>query len=117
MWQQRAQTAPLAFRQDLVQAFLGEGSLHTAQRKTLDLLDEGHSVLTVMGTGRGKSLIFQIHAAELALGKQKQVCLSILFVRSWPTKHFILNERLALWYYHRGSNRGNASSRTRPSDE
>lgn len=71
MWESRAQSDPAAFRQDLIQAFLGEGSLHTSQQQALDLLDEGHSVFTVMGTGRGKSLIFYIHAAELALAEHK----------------------------------------------
>lgn len=70
MWQQRAQMAPQAFRQDIIQAFLGDGVLHDSQQQTLDLLDAGHSVLTIMGTGRGKSLIFQIYAAELALDRQ-----------------------------------------------
>ena len=71
LWAQHAKQNPQAFRNDLVQAFLGEGTLHEAQQKTLDLLDAGHSVLAIMGTGRGKSLIFQIHAAELALIKQE----------------------------------------------
>lgn len=71
MWEERAQSNPAGFRQDLIQAFLGEGNLHAAQQQALDLLDVGHSVFTVMGTGRGKSLIFYIHAAELALAKQK----------------------------------------------
>lgn len=71
MWESRAQSDPAAFRQDLIQAFLGEGSLHASQQQALDLLDEGHSVFTVMGTGRGKSLIFYIHAAELALAEHK----------------------------------------------
>lgn len=71
MWEERAQSNPAGFRQDLIQAFLGEENLHAAQQQALDLLDAGHSVFTVMGTGRGKSLIFYIHAAELALAKQK----------------------------------------------
>lgn len=71
MWESRAQSDPAAFRQDLIQAFLGEGSLHASQQQALDLLDEGHSVFTVMGTGRGKSLIFYIHATELALAEHK----------------------------------------------
>lgn len=90
MWQQRAQTNPVAFRQDLVQAFLGEGSLHSAQQQTLDLLDAGRSVLTVMGTGRGKSLIFQIHAAELALGKQ----MASLFV--YPLRALVADQAFHL---------------------
>ena len=72
LWQERARSNPSAFREDLIQAFLSEeGHLHDAQQKSLDLLDRGHSVFTVMGTGRGKSLIFYIHAAEAALAKQQ----------------------------------------------
>lgn len=71
MWEQRAQSNPAGFRHDLVQAFLGEGTLHDAQTQALSLLDQGKSVFTIMGTGRGKSLVFYIHAAELALREQK----------------------------------------------
>lgn len=72
LWQDRAQSDPEAFREDLIGAFLGDrGELHLAQREALAYLDEGKSVFAVMGTGRGKSLIFHIHAAELALAKQK----------------------------------------------
>ncbi|MFR7652039.1 MAG: helicase-related protein, partial [Eggerthella lenta] len=38
-----------------------------SQRTVLDCLDAGRSVLAVMATGRGKSLLFQVHAAERAL--------------------------------------------------
>ncbi|MFR7746488.1 MAG: single-stranded-DNA-specific exonuclease RecJ [Eggerthellaceae bacterium] len=71
MWEERATQNPVGFRSDLIQAFLGEGQLHASQQQALDLLDEGKNVLTIMGTGRGKSLIFYIHAAELALGHNK----------------------------------------------
>lgn len=42
------------------------------QAKTLELLDAGESVFSVMGTGRGKSLIFHLFAIELALKQHKQ---------------------------------------------
>ncbi|MDR0349954.1 MAG: single-stranded-DNA-specific exonuclease RecJ, partial [Coriobacteriales bacterium] len=41
-------------------------SLHPAQSEALEALGRGESVLVVMATGRGKSLIFQTHAARLA---------------------------------------------------
>ncbi|TLM76780.1 MAG: ATP-dependent DNA helicase RecQ [Actinobacteria bacterium] len=41
--------------------------LHPAQRESLDALAAGEDVLTVMATGRGKSLIFHLHAARTAL--------------------------------------------------
>lgn len=51
----------------LIQHFIGSGTLHEAQRTSLELLDEHKNVLTVMATGRGKSLIFHMHAAKMAL--------------------------------------------------
>ena len=48
-------------------ALIGEHSLHDAQARSLDLLAQGSNVLCVMATGRGKSLIFQMHAAVTAL--------------------------------------------------
>ncbi len=54
--------------QELSIALTGRNfKLHQAQRRALDLLDEGKSTLVVMATGRGKSLIFYIHAAKCAL--------------------------------------------------
>lgn len=58
---------PEALRADLIEAFIPGGSLHPSQVEILDSLDRGESVLGVMGTGRGKSLIFSLHAAEIAL--------------------------------------------------
>lgn len=45
--------------------------LHTAQRLALDALADGKNTLVVMATGRGKSLIFQIHTANLALAAKQ----------------------------------------------
>jgi len=47
--------------------FLGERVLRPAQRSVLDRLALGRNTLAVMGTGRGKSLCFQLPAAEAAL--------------------------------------------------
>lgn len=52
---------------ELRKRFIGESSLHDAQIRSLELLDTGASVLTVMATGRGKSLIFHLHAARISL--------------------------------------------------
>lgn len=52
---------------ELVRAFIGDRSLHAAQRQALEHLAAGSNTLTVMATGRGKSLIFHIHAARTAL--------------------------------------------------
>lgn len=68
LWSERAASDPAGLRADLVAAFLGEGRLHPSQEEALAALDAGQSVGVVMGTGRGKSLIFHLHAAERALG-------------------------------------------------
>lgn len=51
----------------LTRAFIGERELHEAQVRSLAALEAGERCLTVMATGRGKSLIFHIHAARRAL--------------------------------------------------
>jgi single-stranded-DNA-specific exonuclease len=51
----------------LVRALIGDRGLHDAQRVSLTHLAAGESCLTVMATGRGKSLIFHLHAARIAL--------------------------------------------------
>ena len=52
-------------------ALIGEHDLRSAQAQTLEYLDAGKSTLTVMATGRGKSLIFHLHAAKMALLQNK----------------------------------------------
>ncbi|MCL1879560.1 MAG: single-stranded-DNA-specific exonuclease RecJ [Actinomycetia bacterium] len=44
-----------------------ENKLHDSQEKSLNLLKRGRSPLLVMPTGRGKSMVFAMHAARLAL--------------------------------------------------
>ncbi len=46
---------------------IGVNELLPAQREALQLLSNGKSTLCVMATGRGKSLIFHLHAARVAL--------------------------------------------------
>ena len=52
---------------ELTRCFIGERTLHEAQARSLEHLAAGVSTLTVMATGRGKSLIFHLHAARTAL--------------------------------------------------
>lgn len=52
---------------ELTRRFIGDGALHDAQAQALECLKRGRSTLVVMATGRGKSLIFHLHAARLAL--------------------------------------------------
>ena len=64
----RLSTLPVSqLTDDLRRRMIGENSLLPAQAATLDLLARGRSSLCVMATGRGKSLIFHIHAARTAL--------------------------------------------------
>lgn len=51
----------------LTRHFIGERELHAAQVQALEHLAEGRSTLAVMATGRGKSLIFHLHAAREAI--------------------------------------------------
>ena len=51
----------------LTREFIGDRSLHDAQAESLARLAAGENTLTVMATGRGKSLIFHMHAARTAL--------------------------------------------------
>ena len=71
-WRHLAESDPAALRAGLIRALIGEGKLHEAQARTLSCLEAGDSVLTLMGTGRGKSLIFHLYALELALKQGKQ---------------------------------------------
>lgn len=72
-WESRATGTTQAERRSslgkaLAGELLGAGhALHRAQEDALENLSEDSSTLVVMATGRGKSLIFHVHAARLAL--------------------------------------------------
>lgn len=66
-WEARAREDADGFVADLVREVIGDAALHDAQAQALDALAAGRNTLAVMGTGRGKSLIFQVHAARRAL--------------------------------------------------
>lgn len=53
------------------QAMIGSSKLLPAQQQALSKLAQHRSTLCVMATGRGKSLIFHIHAAREALAHHK----------------------------------------------
>lgn len=55
----------------LRRALIGDSPLLDAQAAALDNLAAGRSTLCVMATGRGKSLIFHIHAARTAIAQGK----------------------------------------------
>jgi single-stranded-DNA-specific exonuclease len=58
---------PDALTDELRRLFVGDHDLLPAQAAALERLDAGVSTLCVMATGRGKSLIFHLHAARCAL--------------------------------------------------
>lgn len=66
-WEFVAREAPAELTAALVHEIIGEGVLHDAQETALASLAAGRNVLAVMGTGRGKSLVFHVHAARMAL--------------------------------------------------
>ena len=55
----------------LIHGFIGSSSPHRAQQDALAALADGRNVLAVMGTGRGKSLIFHVHAVREALLRRR----------------------------------------------
>ncbi len=70
-WEQRAAENPTALQDELVRALIGNAQLHNSQREVLAALGEDVSSMAIMATSRGKSLIFQVHAAKVALLKRQ----------------------------------------------
>ena len=60
-----------ALKERIRQALLGEYSYRPKQQEALDALYHGDNVLAILGTGRGKSAIFQSYSAYLALWKRQ----------------------------------------------
>jgi single-stranded-DNA-specific exonuclease len=60
---------PRARDAEITRALIGERTPHAAQVEALAHLAAGRSCLAVMATGRGKSFIFQAHAARVALAR------------------------------------------------
>lgn len=63
------------------QSLLGSNDYHKVQKEALQSLAQGKSTLVIMGTGRGKSAIFQTHAAKIAL-EQQQMTLIVYPLRA-----------------------------------
>ncbi len=64
-----AALAPDELTSELRRALIGDHQLLPAQELALGRLGQGRSTLCVMATGRGKSLIFHIHAAREAIAR------------------------------------------------
>ena len=93
-WERKAASDPAGLEADIVQAIIGDGALHASQRTVLDHLDAGRSALAVMATGRGKSLVFQVHAACRAL-RERTASLFVYPLRALiADQAFHLNEAL-----------------------
>ena len=71
LWGNLAQEDLNALEQAVIRALIGANRLHDSQRAVLDALRRGSNVLCVMATSRGKSLIFQVSAAVMALYRHK----------------------------------------------
>lgn len=61
--------------------FIGEFDFLPAQKRALAYLAEGYNSLCIMATGRGKSLIFHVHAARHAI-KHKAISVFIYPLRA-----------------------------------
>lgn len=85
-WEERARADFVGLTEELVRAAIGQGTLHDAQRRALDLLAQGKNTLAIMGTGRGKSLVFQVHAARCAL------CAGLASVFVYPLRALISDQ-------------------------
>lgn len=66
-----ARLAPDKLTDHLRHILIGDASLLPAQQSALDNLAQDRSTLCVMATGRGKSLIFHMHAARTAITQHK----------------------------------------------
>lgn len=89
-WEERARLHPSTIEDDIARGIIGDAPLHESQRDALRYLRTGESVLAVMATGRGKSLIFQVHAAYAALSRGK----ASLFV--YPLRALIADQEYHL---------------------
>ncbi len=70
-WKQVGRDDPRALKAEVVRAIIGDHAPHATQAQIMAMLEQGHSVLGIMATGRGKSLVFQAHAATIALAEGK----------------------------------------------
>lgn len=70
-WSDLASKDPISLQSEIVRSIIGDNVPHEVQQNILKRLAQGQSVLGIMATGRGKSLIFQVHAALIALRDKK----------------------------------------------
>ncbi|HEV3156017.1 MAG TPA: helicase-related protein [Candidatus Baltobacteraceae bacterium] len=58
--------------QEIRRALIGDRSLREAQTAVIERVRGGRRTLAILGTGRGKSLCFQLPAAEMAMAQGKK---------------------------------------------
>ena len=66
-FEELAATNPDKLESEIIESIIGDKELHETQKIILERLKNHESTLGVMATGRGKSLIFQVYAALIAL--------------------------------------------------
>ncbi len=89
-WEDLAHEDLAALEAAVIESLIGTCDLHASQRSVLDRLSQGASTLAVMATGRGKSLVFQVHAAMRALTRHE----ASLFV--YPLRALIADQSFHL---------------------
>ncbi len=67
LWSDLAKQNHQGLQESIVARLIGDESLHASQKEALEQLAAGKNTMAVMPTGRGKSLIFYIHAILEAL--------------------------------------------------
>ncbi|MBN2248250.1 MAG: single-stranded-DNA-specific exonuclease RecJ [Coriobacteriia bacterium] len=88
-----AALAPHERDAELVDHFIGDRTLHAAQVDALAHLAAGRSTLAVMATGRGKSLIFHLHAAREAIARRRASVFVYPLRALVADQAFVLEER------------------------
>ena len=73
---------------EIKQAIIGTYQYHEKQLETLTSLKNGNNTLTIMGTGRGKSAIFQTYAVNLAL-KEKMMTIVVYPLRALVNDQYL----------------------------
>lgn len=79
--------------EEVRQALLGERAYHLSQMEALKSLADGKNSLVIMGTGRGKSAIFQTQAAMVAINDRKMTVI-IYPLRALVNDQFINLQRM-----------------------
>lgn len=87
---------PEQIEEKIREVILGQAEYYEKQKEALSFLQEGHNTLLILGTGRGKSAVFQSLAARSAL-LQNKVTLIVYPLRSLVNDQYHrLEEKMSL---------------------